>query len=317
MADDYTKEHEKAEKIIRTYKWSHAGTAIVAGALGGQFGFDRIPLTMLTISMIKKICKVYGVTEPLPVTIHCISAIVRLTYKGTLVGVALNWLPGGSLVNGGVTFNLTSQCGHECMLDIEKNRMSSIEQLILAFGRSAVTFACEILEEAGDNVSGKIVDKIRESLEISAPLSDVKKIASSSITEVAMSVMSGEGLPSLRDFLLISIPMDILNVSFTELAQRNGSFVNNRDAVINHLQQMRTGMPVYEAFDKQLDKWAEQTRRTPDKKGLSGLVDIFDNEIKSIFGNSIPGKLAGRSIAWVMANEAGSMARNGDFVSAS
>lgn len=52
MADDYTKEHEKAEKIIRTYKWSHAGTAIVAGALGGQFGFDRIPLTMLTISMI-------------------------------------------------------------------------------------------------------------------------------------------------------------------------------------------------------------------------------------------------------------------------
>lgn len=80
---------------------------------------------------------------------------------------------------------------------------------------------------------------------------------------------------------------------------------------------MKTGKPVFKTFDMQLDKWMEQTRRTPDKKGLDELVQMFDKEFGSIFGNSISGKFASRSTAWLMASEAGSMARNGDFVPAS
>lgn len=317
MTQNYRIERNKAEKIIRKYKWSHAGTAIAVGTFGGQFGLDRIPLTMLTISMIKEICNAYGVTEPLPITIHCISAIIRLTYRGTTIGVALNWLPGGSLVNGGVTFSLTSQCGHECMTDIENNRMNNMEQLIMAFGRSTVDLACGVMEKVGDNVSGKIVDGIRESLDVSAPLNEVKGMASNCITGITRSVITGKGVPSLRDFLLSTISLEILDVSFTELAERNGSFVNNRNDIVRHLQQMKTKEPVFEAFDKQLDGWIEQTQRTPNKKELKSLMKIFDNELKNILGNNIPGKLVSRGTAWAMANEAGSMARNGDFVPAS
>lgn len=317
MAKNWREARLKSEKITRRYQKYHAGTAVLAGALGGKFGFDRIPLTMLTISMISEICEVYGITEPLPVTIHIISAIARLTYKGTLAGMALNWLPGGSLVNGGVTYVLTSDCAHECMSDIEKGRMGSVEQLLLAFGRSTVTFACELLGKAGNKVSGEIVDSIRESLEVTAPMDNVKAVLGSSITGTAMSVLSGDGLPSLREFLLSTVPAGVLNVSFTELARKNGSFVDNRNSVVWRLEQMRTGVPAFKAFDSQLDEWITKTRRTPDYKGLWELVKILDKEFSEVLGCSVPGKLAGKSASWAIANNAGSIARERGFHTAS
>lgn len=74
----------KAEETIEDCSLAHAGTAFVAGSLGGQFGTDRIPLTALPIKIINDICKLYGIANNRAKVVHIASAIGRLTVRGTV-----------------------------------------------------------------------------------------------------------------------------------------------------------------------------------------------------------------------------------------
>src|SRR6266487_2576895 len=118
---------ERAKRIIDRYAGLHAGTAFVAGHLGGQFGFDRIPLTALTVSMITELCLLYEVRDTGAIVIHVGWAIGRLTLRGTAIAQTfLNWIPiAGPGANSGVTYGLTKQAVWNCANDTEKNRMNA------------------------------------------------------------------------------------------------------------------------------------------------------------------------------------------------
>ncbi len=110
-----------AEEIIETYAKLHAGTAFVAGHLGGQFGADRIPLTALTTKMILDICNLYDISDPGVQAVHIGHAIVRLTVNGTIIAdTVINWIPiVGPGANSLAAYALTKQVGRECVKDIE------------------------------------------------------------------------------------------------------------------------------------------------------------------------------------------------------
>ena len=110
-----------AEEIIETYAKLHAGTAFVAGHLGGQFGADRIPLTALTTKMILDICNLYDISDPGVQAVHIGHAIVRLTVNGTIIAdTVINWIPiVGPGANSVAAYALTKQVGGECVKDIE------------------------------------------------------------------------------------------------------------------------------------------------------------------------------------------------------
>lgn len=110
-----------AEEIIETYAKLHAGTAFVAGHLGGQFGADRIPLTALTTKMILDICNLYDISDPGVQVVHISHAIVRLTVNGTIIAdTVMNWIPiVGPGANSVAAYALTKQVGGECVKDIE------------------------------------------------------------------------------------------------------------------------------------------------------------------------------------------------------
>lgn len=120
----------KAIEIIDGYAAAHSGTAIVVGAFGGQFGADRVALSLLTRSMILDICDLYGIDDYTARTIHVTAALARLTIKGTAIAhTILNYIPGGSLVNGATTYFLTRSAGMKCIEEIENDLMNTKDQL--------------------------------------------------------------------------------------------------------------------------------------------------------------------------------------------
>ena len=188
--------------------------------------------------------------------------------------------------------------------------MNNVHQLLLAFGRSTVTFACEIIRKTGNEVSGEIIDRIRNSMDISEPLCEVKEVVGNSLANTAMNAMNGNGLPSLADFLLLTVPCSAFDVSFSKLAHKNGNFIDNRNAVIQHLEQMRTGKRAFKAFDDQLDTWIRQAIHTPGKKELYALVNLLDREFTNIFRHSTISGLAGKSAAWALSMQASKAVRS-------
>lgn len=131
---------DKAESIVNNYCSFHAVGAITVGAFGGQFGADRVVLTYLTRRMILKICDLYGIKDKKARTIHVAAAITRLTITGTaLAHTVLNYIPGGSLVNGATTYYLTRSAGLKCISEIEQGKMTVNDQLKI--GAKDVTIA--------------------------------------------------------------------------------------------------------------------------------------------------------------------------------
>lgn len=271
-------QRRKAEKLIRKYKFYHMGTAVGIGALGGQFGLDRIPLTMLSVTMIGKICDIYDITDIEPVALHTVSAIIRLTYRGTLIGLGLNWLPGGSLVNGGVTYSLTGQAGRECIQDIENNRMNNIQQVILAFGRSAVDFACEGLELLSDKLGLKLAGSLRDLLNTEVPLDGVQTLVSHSLLGTMESILCGNGIPGIKEFLFYNIPGEIAMSKFTDVLKGHGFYVEDRAALIRRLNFMRTNKPVFYEFDNMIDGYINRIHHIPDAEGLKNIATLLDQE---------------------------------------
>lgn len=278
MGELWETQRYEAEKLIRKYKFYHMGTAAGVGAFGGQFGVDRIPLTMLTVTMIGKICSIYNITDIEPVALHTVSAIIRLTYRGTLIGMGLNWLPGGSLVNGFVTYSLTGQAGRECIQDIENNRMNNIQQVILAFGRSAVDFACEGLELLSDKLGLKLAGTLRDLLNTEVPLDGVQTLVSHSVLGTMESILSGNGIPGIKEFLLRNIPGEIAMRKFTDVLKGRGFYVEDRAALIRRLNFMRTNKPVFSEFDKMIDGYINRIHRIPDAEGLKSIAVLLDQE---------------------------------------
>lgn len=120
----------QAEDIVDGYAVAHSGTAVVVGFFGGQFGADRIALTALTTRMILEICDLYSIQDYTARTIHVAAALTRLTIKGTAIAhTILNFIPGGSLVNGATTYFLTRNAGMKCIDEIENKRMNTKDQL--------------------------------------------------------------------------------------------------------------------------------------------------------------------------------------------
>lgn len=131
---------DRAIQIIDGYAAAHSGTAVVVGFCGGQFGADRIALSALTRAMILEICDLYGEYDYSARTIHVAAALARLTLKGTAIAhTILNWLPGGSLVNGATTYFLTRSAGLKCIEEIERGLMNTKDQLKI--GARDVTIA--------------------------------------------------------------------------------------------------------------------------------------------------------------------------------
>jgi len=121
----------KAEEIIENYAVGHGVTAFVAGHLGGQFGWDRVPLTALTTCMINDLCNLYEITDNAAKIIYLGKAIARLTKTGTFLGMTfLNWIPfAGPAVNGVVSYGLTRDAGFGCINDIRNDKLTLWKQL--------------------------------------------------------------------------------------------------------------------------------------------------------------------------------------------
>lgn len=122
---------EDAMAVIDEYAWYHGPTATIAGFCGGQFGADRVALTVLTTKMIIRICKIYGLSDKAARNIHIMRAIGRLTLKGTAIAsTILNWVPLGSFANGFTSYYLTRGAGIQCVNDIEDEQMTVQNQLV-------------------------------------------------------------------------------------------------------------------------------------------------------------------------------------------
>lgn len=163
---------EDALNVIDRYCYYHAATAITAGACGGQFGLDRVPLTALTVKMILKICDVYEIHDNWARMIHVSAAIARLTVNGTaLAQTVLNWIPGGCLVNGGTTFFLTRNAGKKCIKEIESGKMTASKQLKQAgkdLSATAIMHGLGDYIDIPDLTDNAIVTNIQDALSISS-----------------------------------------------------------------------------------------------------------------------------------------------------
>lgn len=162
---------ERAIEIVDNYCLYHAGTAVFVGALGGQFGVDRIALTALTISMINEICNVYEITDTTAVNIHITNAITRLTCQGTaLAHTILNYIPLGSIANGATTYFLTRSAGRRCIADIEEERMNSHDQIIEAVkdtGKLVLSnsYIGNIVEDSTDGLTENIISQVSDTFD--------------------------------------------------------------------------------------------------------------------------------------------------------
>jgi uncharacterized protein (DUF697 family) len=148
-----------AEEIIETYAKLHAGTAFVAGHLGGQFGADRIPLTALTTKMILDICNLYDISDPGVQAVHIGHAIVRLTVNGTIIAdTVMNWIPiVGPGANSLAAYALTKQVGRECVKDIENGFLDSIQEALKNSGTRKEDAAPNAINTTGGELIGASV----------------------------------------------------------------------------------------------------------------------------------------------------------------
>jgi acyl carrier protein len=157
---------EDAEVIIENYARSHAGTAFVAGQLGGQFGADRIPLTALTVAMVHHLCNLYEVNDKAAEAIYLASTLRRLTINGTVIAqTLLNWIPfAGPAANSATTYLLTKSAGHDCINDIEHDRMTLEEQAKKAVCQIAMSTTSDLMSGVASDVAGSVVEGMTENV---------------------------------------------------------------------------------------------------------------------------------------------------------
>lgn len=160
---------KRALEVVNKYSYYHAGSAVIVGAVGGQFGADTVVLTALTISMIEEICNIYDITNRKAKNIHIGRAVIRLTRNGTMVAkTILNWLPIGSLANGATTFFLTRNAGMKCISEIEQERMTVLGQIesgLVDFGKVVlIDTAYDYIDDATQFATQNIVDNTKELL---------------------------------------------------------------------------------------------------------------------------------------------------------
>lgn len=155
---------EDAIAIVDEYAWYHGGTATIAGFCGGQFGADRVALTVLTTKMIIRICEIYDVSDKAARNIHIMRAIGRLTLRGTAIAsTILNWVPLGSFANGFTSYYLTRGAGIQCINDIENEQMTVQNQLINTAKDAAIVAVTnsvgDMIIDMTNGVSQTIIDQ--------------------------------------------------------------------------------------------------------------------------------------------------------------
>ncbi len=163
---NFKEKREEAEEIIENYARSHAGTAFVAGQLGGQFGADRIPLTALTVAMVHHLCKIYDVNDKAAEAIYLASTLRRLTISGTVIAqTLLNWIPlAGPAVNSATTYALTKSAGHDCINDIEHDRMTLEKQAKKAVCQIAMSATSDLMSGVASDMADSVVEGMTENV---------------------------------------------------------------------------------------------------------------------------------------------------------
>jgi uncharacterized protein (DUF697 family) len=255
---------EQAEAIIDEYAWYHVRAAFIAGHLGGQFGLDRIPLTVLTVAMIVKLCKIFNVSDTRARTIHIATAVGRLTVRGTTIaGLFLNWIPiAGPAVNSAVTYMLTKGAGRDCVRDIKANRMTMNAQAEKAFRRGVLVLAP--IGELGDALSDEAVEAINREAdtligllprvpEALSPLTELidtgalvdaeKAFVSSVLVSVSKDLIAGKEVDpsqSLKSGLMVGIAAAVYGA---ELNSRGFTLSERDDAYVRKSLEVKAQLP--------------------------------------------------------------------------
>lgn len=262
-----TSRRERAERIIEGYARGHAGTAAIAGQLGGQFGADRIPLTALTVAMINELCDLYNVTDEGAKAVHIAAAIGRLTLRGTAIAqTILNWIPLiGPGANGVTTYFLTRQAGWECVHDIEEERMTVEAQTKKAVQSTISTVAGSTVGALSQDLSNEVVNSIVSQADqmnnCSGILADIikdenlqtaeKRFLSSVVSRVSTQAISGTGV-DIKEVLKQEIFDAIARQCFEEGIQISGNYVADKDEqLVARLKNLKEIYP--EDFHRNID----------------------------------------------------------------
>ena len=285
---------EKAEAIIEGYARGHAGTAFVAGHLGGQFGADRIPLTALTVAMIIELCDLYDITDSGARTVHIAEAIWRLTYRGTLVAqTILNWIPLiGPGANSVTTYFLTKQAGWDCVNDIEQGRMTLEEQAKKTAKSVTINTVYSTVSDISQVVSDDVVDSIvshadqlnEHSETIATLLKDEtlqnaeKRFLSNVLSGTSIQAISGSGI-DIKEELRKGIFSTIASTIYDEKIQLDGNYVPNKEEL---LQRLMTSKEIYpEHFHRCIDSSIEQYSNALNKEEKEKAVKEMANLVKT------------------------------------
>ncbi|MBL1208248.1 hypothetical protein [Geminocystis sp. GBBB08] len=265
-------------------------TAATIGFVGGQFGLDRIVLTGFTISMINEICDELSVTENKARGIHIVSAIARLTVKGTAMAhTLLNWIPGGSLVNGYVTFVLTKKAGDECIEDILKNRMTTGQQARQAVNRGLTHFANREISHFVGHITDTSFDALGH---FSEPLAELLKdsavdeygriFISTLLTKTTEDMVQGRRL-NLAEEVRTAVYGVLAVALLDHRIHVDDSYVPDREARIEAAKLLEQRNPAFKAF---LEERIKIIASTPDKathlRETRKIAEILSKEIKHI-----------------------------------
>jgi uncharacterized protein (DUF697 family) len=190
----------EAARVIDKFAVLHLKTAFIAGQFGGQFGLDRIPLTALTITMIISICDLYNIKDNKAKAIHVLSAIGRLTFRGTVIAQTMvNWIPiAGPLANSIVTYVLTKRAGWDCVNDIRKNRMNVKDQMEYAIRRGTVVVAGDTISDVSGAISSDVIEDLIVDTNIVVQTTEA-------LSEVFTEILNDETLIGAEKVLLSSI----------------------------------------------------------------------------------------------------------------